>query len=165
MTLFKFIPFGTTSLALCCAVTATAAVSVAAMNLQTRKNLETAMHDEAYVALKYRAYAKAARIHGDDKLARLFEDTAALEEGHFLREAEAFHLDAGNIANLAESVAEEHYGSTRKYGAFGEQAEKADEHEAAKLFRRLAMDEDDHYQTFMAAIASITAATVKKEKQ
>jgi rubrerythrin len=168
MTFHKSIPMGAAALTLCCAVTAAFAVGAAVnatMNPQTRKNLETGMHDEAYVALKYRAYAKAARIHGDAELARLFEDTAALEEGHFMREAEAFHLDGGNLANLAESVAEEHYSSTKQYGAYGEQAEKADEHEVAKLFHRLALDEDDHYKTFMTAISKLTLNTAKAEKQ
>ncbi len=133
------------------------AIAASSLSLQTHRNLDAGMRDEAYVTMKYRAYARAARAHGETELAKIFEETALVEEGHFNREAEAFGLDAGALANLAESVAGEHLASTKMYATYAEQAEAAHDHEAAKLFRRLALDEDDHYQVFMSALARVTA--------
>ena len=45
------------------------------LNPQTRKNLEAAMHGEAYANLKYHAYAKDARAAGNEELAKLFESS------------------------------------------------------------------------------------------
>jgi rubrerythrin len=123
---------------------------------QMRRNLETGLRDEAYVSLRYRAYAKAARGRGELELAKLFEDTADVELGHFMRIADAYGLAGTDIANLAESAAEEHFASTRMYVGYADLAEKAGDKESAKLFRRLAMDEDDHYQALMGALAKTT---------
>ena len=49
--------------------------SVAAgLSETTKKNLETAMHGEAFANLKYRAYAEKAAADGRPELAKLFAD-------------------------------------------------------------------------------------------
>ena len=153
------------TIAALCGLAVTAAAVAGTLALQTHRNLDAGMRDEAYVSLKYKAYARAARAGGNEELARLFEETAAVEEGHFMREADAFGLDAGAVANVAEAVAGEHLASTKMYSVYADQAEAAHDHEAAKLFKRLTLDEDDHYQAFITELAKITGHPHRNENE
>lgn len=125
---------------------------------QTRHNLETAMHGEAYANLKYRAYAEAARQRGDERLARLFEETANVEASeHFAREADALRLASFDAQNLADALAGENYENTKMYIEFADQAERAGDKKVAALFREIAADEGDHYQKFQEAFVKVTS--------
>lgn len=124
---------------------------------QTRQNLETAMHGEAYANLKYRAYAEAARKRGDEGLARLFEDTASVEaKEHFAQEAETLGIATFEAQNLADAMAGENYENTKMYIDFANQAERAGDKKVAALFRDIAADEGDHYQKFEKAFIKVT---------
>ncbi len=131
--------------------------SAAELAAQTRSNLQTAMHGEAYAYLKYRTYAEAAREHGDEELATLFETAANVEANeHFAREADALGLATFDAANLADALAGEHYENTKMYVDFADQAEHAGDKKTAALFRQIAADEGDHYQQFKDTFIKVT---------
>ncbi len=124
---------------------------------QTRKNLDAAMHGEAYANLKYRAYAEAARKAGNEDLARLFEEAADVEsKEHFAREADAAGLAGFDARNLADAMSAENYENTKMYIGFADEAEKAGDKKVAKMFRQIAADEGDHYQQFKEAFVKLT---------
>jgi rubrerythrin len=136
---------------------------------QTRKNLDAAMHGEAYANLKYRAYAEAARKAGHEDLARLFEESADVEsKEHFAREADAVGLAGVDVRNLAEAMSGEDYENTKMYIGFADEAEKAGDKKVAKMFRQIAADEGDHYRQFKEAFVKLTntpaKATAEKEQ-
>jgi rubrerythrin len=144
------------SSAVLCALAATGFATAADLAPQTRKNLEAAMHGEAYANLKYRAYADAARRAGNEDLARLFEESADVEaKEHFAREADALGLAGFDARNLADAMAGENYENTKMYIGFADEAEKAGDKKTAKLFRQIAADEGDHYQQFKEAFLKL----------
>jgi len=49
------------------------------LNPQTQKNLDAAMHGEAFANLKYQAYAEHARKSGHPEIAKLFDESANVE--------------------------------------------------------------------------------------
>jgi rubrerythrin len=129
---------------------------------QTRKNLDAAMHGEAFANLKYRTYADAARKAGNEDLARLFEEAADVEsKEHFAREADAAGLAGFDVRNLADAMAGENYENTKMYIGFADEAEKAGDHKVAKMFRQIAADEGDHYQQFKDAFVKLTSSPAK----
>lgn len=146
------------SRALLCALTASGLAQAADLAPQTRKNLDAAMHGEAFANLKYHAFAEAARKSGNEELARLFEESANVEANeHFAREAAAAGLVGFDIRNLAEAIAGEHYENTKMYIGFADDADKAGDKKVAKMFRQIAADEGDHYQQFKDAFVKITS--------
>ena len=58
------------------AVISTAAISAETMSSGTRKDLMTAMKDEAFSHLRYKLFAEQARKNGNSALAQLFEKVA-----------------------------------------------------------------------------------------
>lgn len=134
------------------------AVSAGDLSARTKKNLETAMHGEAYANLKYRAYAEMARESGKPELAKTFEQAANVEANeHFAREADALKLAKSNEANLKDAAAGEHYENTKMYKEFAAQARADGDVAAAKLFEQIAADEGDHYAAYEAALKQLQA--------
>ncbi|MDD2878053.1 MAG: ferritin family protein [Acidiphilium sp.] len=149
------------------AATAIAGTSIAAvpafaegsLNPQTVKNLETAMHGEAFAHLKYMAYAEHARTSGHPALAKLFDENANVEAyEHFAREADALTLAKADDANLLEAMAGEAYEKTRMYPGFAKQADAVGDKKVAAMFRQIAADEADHYASYKAALDTLRAA-------
>lgn len=131
-----------------------AAADAKPLSEQTRKNLEAAMHGESYANLKYLRYAEQARTHGNEALAKLFEESANVEANeHFDREAAALGLGSSDSANLLDAMAGEHYENTQMYIGFAEQAEKAGDSKVAAMFRQIAVDEGDHYRQYKSALS------------
>ena len=123
---------------------------------QTKKNLETAMHGEAYANLKYMTYAEHARNAGNEELARVFEESANVEANeHFAREADALGLSKGEIQDLTDSMEGEHYENVKMYKEFAEQAKAVGDLQAAALFEQIRADEGDHYEAYKAALAKL----------
>jgi rubrerythrin len=145
---------------------ALAAVSLAAapafaentLNPQTKKNLETAMHGEAFANLKYQAYAEQARKSGHPELAKLFDENANVEAAeHFGREADALGLAKTDEANLLDGMAGEHYENTKMYVQFATEADAAGDKKVAAMFRQIAADEGDHYNSYKNALEKLRA--------
>jgi rubrerythrin len=123
---------------------------------QTKKNLEAAMHGEAFANLKYQRYAEVARTSGNEELAKLFEQSANVEANeHFARQADALKLDGTNAANLADAMAGEKYENLTMYQDFAKQADKDGDAKIAAMFRQIAADEGDHYDRYKAAAAKL----------
>lgn len=124
------------------------------LDVHTRRNLNAAMHDEAYAALRYQAYAGVARAQGDAELAKLFEDAASDEANdHFRREGEALGLSGPTPQNLERAVDDEHYQSSAMYKRYAEEADKVGDKPVAELFRKIAADENQHFQKYKEALA------------
>ena len=126
---------------------------------QTKKNLEAAMHGEAYANLKYLAYAELARKNGHADIAKIFDESANVEANeHFAREADALGLVKSDEANLADAAAGEQYENTKMYIDFAKQADADGDKKVADLFRQIAADEGDHYNAYKAALDKLKAA-------
>jgi rubrerythrin len=123
---------------------------------QTKANLETAMHGEAFANLKYQRYADQADEKGQSELAQLFRDSANIEANeHFDREAEALQLGSSSDVNLEDAMAGEHYENTKMYVEFANQAEADGDTKVAAMFRQIAVDEGVHYDAYKAALARL----------
>ena len=130
-----------------------------ALKPQTKKNLEAAMHGEAFANLKYLAYAEHARKSGHPEIAKLFDENANVEANeHFAREADALTLANSDEANLLDGMAGEHYENTKMYVGFADQAEAVGDKKVAALFRQIGADEGDHYASYKAAAEKLRAA-------
>lgn len=134
------------------------AVSAGELSARTKKNLETAMHGEAFANLKYRAYAEMARDTGKPELAKTFEQAANVEANeHFAREADALKLAKSNEVNLKDASAGEHYENSKMYKEFAAQARADGDVTVAKLFDQIAADEGDHAAAYDAALKQLQA--------
>src|SRR5271157_2812768 len=128
------------------------------LNPQTKKNLEAAMHGEAFANLKYQAYAEHARKSGHPEIAKLFDENANVEASeHFAREADALGLAKADEANLLDGMAGEHYENTKMYVDFAKQAETTGDKKVAEMFRQIAADEGDHYTAYKNAVEKLRA--------
>lgn len=125
-------------------------------NEQTKQNLSTAMHGEAFAFAKYKLFAEEARGAGDAKTADLFEQTARTERfEHFREEARLAGLTGTVSDNLKDALKGESYETETMYREFAEQAEQAGEHEAAQRFEEIRKDEAKHRDAFAAALTSL----------
>jgi rubrerythrin len=129
------------------------------MNQQTKANLLTALHGEAFAYAKYRLFAEHARQKGNDKLADLFDETARTELlEHFREEAELLGLVGDDAANLQDAASGEAYEVDTMYRTFAEQAQAAGDTAAAERFSEVREDEMRHREAFMAALEHIKSA-------
>lgn len=149
--------------ALCAAAPVSMALAAepasSALDATTRRNLDAAMHGEAYANLKYLLYAAKAREAGNEQLAALFEEAANVEANeHFAREADALGLVGSNEANLLDAMAGERYENEKMYASFATQADSVGDARVASLFRQIAEDEGDHHQQYQDAAAALRAA-------
>ncbi|ESQ84947.1 hypothetical protein AEAC466_07775 [Asticcacaulis sp. AC466] len=150
---FAKIASGAAVAALSISVILAGSASARPLSAQTRANLETAMHGEAYAHLKYQAYADKAEASGKPELAKLFREAADVEGNeHFDREQAMLGLAGTNDANLRDAMAGEHYENTKMYLDFARQADRDGDHDTAAMFRQIAADEGDHYAQYKAAL-------------
>jgi rubrerythrin len=128
------------------------------MQAQTRANLLTAMHGEAFAFAQYMVFAKQARAQGREEVAALFEATAQVEAfEHFAEEAALAGVGGDGTANLRQAIEGETYEVETMYRQFAEQAEAAGDRDAAARFREILGDERGHRDAFAAALATLTA--------
>lgn len=123
------------------------------MNAQTKANLLTALHGEAFAFAKYMLYAEHARQQGQSDLADLFEATARTELfEHFAEEAELAGLVGDDAANLRDAIGGEAYEVETMYRTFAEQAQAAGDDAAAARFTEVRQDETHHRDAFTAVL-------------
>jgi rubrerythrin len=126
------------------------------MNPQTKADLLTALHGEAFAYAKYRLFAEYAREHGRNELADLFDETARTELlEHFSEEAELLGLVGDDEANLQDAIGGESYEVETMYRTFAEQAQAAGDTAAAERFAEVREDEMRHREAFAAALGRI----------
>lgn len=139
------------------ALGAAGAGAVARLSDETRKNLDAAMHGEAFAAAKYMLYSEHARANGHKDLAAYFEKAASVERtDHFAKEAKLYGLVGSDEANLREAIKGESYESKMMYPQFAEQAKAAGDSEAVSLFREIAQDEAQHRDRFQSFLSKLS---------
>lgn len=122
---------------------------------QTKKDLERSMRGEAFAHASYRLYAAQAQRENLPSVARLFERTADMEQGHF-KEGAALRGTAGDdAANLRDAISGEKYESQTMYPGFARQAEADGDSPAADRFSEVARDEAEHAQAFGTALKAV----------
>jgi len=123
------------------------------MTLRTKNNLTIAMHGEAFSSAKYRRFAAFARTRNNDKIADLMNSAADESRiAHFAREIEVAGLISDDRSNLQDVIRDKLY-HTERYRQFAQEAEQDGDVDAAKVFRRLATDDESAGHEFEAALA------------
>ena len=129
-----------------------------ALHPQTKANLSTAMHGEAFAFAKYTMFAEQARRNGNTELAELFEKTAKMEHLEHLREhAELAGVVGTDQENLKDAIKGEDYETKTMYPQFARQAKAVGDLDAAKRFEEVARDEATHRDDFEHALAGLRA--------
>lgn len=123
---------------------------------QTKANLSTAMHGEAFAFAKYTMFAEQARRNGNTELADLFEKTAKMEHYEHLRE----HADLAGVlgsdeANLKDAIKGEDYETQTMYPKFAREAKAVGDIAAANRFEEVGKDEARHREDFEHALNAL----------
>jgi rubrerythrin len=125
---------------------------------QTKANLSTAMHGEAFAFAKYTMFAEQARRNGNTELADLFEKTAKMEHLEHLREhAELAGVVGSDQDNLKDAIKGEDYETKTMYPQFARQAKAAGDLDAARRFEEVGRDEAKHRDDFEHALIALRA--------
>ncbi|HTJ27786.1 MAG TPA: rubrerythrin family protein [Candidatus Limnocylindria bacterium] len=126
------------------------------MTKQTKENLATAMHGEAFAYAKYTLYAEQARKNGNAELASLFENTARVEFfEHFAEEAQLAGLVGTDAENLRDAIEGETYEVNKMYKKFAKEAAEDGDDEAAARFDEVRTDEASHRAAFESMLAKM----------
>jgi rubrerythrin len=129
-----------------------------ALHPQTKTNLSTAMHGEAFAFAKYTMFAEQARKNGNTEVADLFEKTAKMEHLEHLREhAELAGVVGTDQENLRDAIKGEDYETKTMYPQFAKEAKAAGDLEAAKRFEEVGRDEATHREAFEHALIALRA--------
>ena len=126
----------------------------AQVKTQTRQDLLTAVHGEAFAHALYLTYAQAAQAQGLANLAKLFQRTATVElREHFAAEANLAGLVGTDRSNLISAVAGETNEANVLYPNAARQAYAVGERPyVGNLFMRTANQETRHVTHFTAAL-------------
>jgi rubrerythrin len=123
------------------------------MDSQTYENVVAALHGEAFAHARYTLFAEAARKRGDDRLASMFEEIAAVElHEHFAELAELVDLIGADRDNIRAAIHDEKLEVEAQYPQFAKQARSAGEAAVAARFEELAEDEREHEKTLENAL-------------
>jgi rubrerythrin len=129
-----------------------------ALHPQTKANLSTAMHGEAFAFAKYTMFAEQARRNGNIELADLFEKTAKMEHLEHLREhAELAGVVGSDQENLKDAIKGEDYETKTMYPQFARQAKAVGDLAAATRFEEVGRDEAKHRDDFEHALTALRA--------
>lgn len=123
------------------------------MDTQTRANILSAMHGEAFAHARYTLFAAAAREAGDQKLAATFQGIASVElNEHFAELAELADLTGSDADNLSAAIQDESSEVEETYRNFAAQARSVGEDAVAARFDEIRGDELEHLRTLEAAL-------------
>ena len=129
-----------------------------ALHAQTKANLSTAMHGEAFAFAKYTMFAEQARRNGNTELAELFEKTAKMEHLEHMREhAELAGVVGTDQENLKDAIKGEDYETKTMYPQFAKQAKAVGDLDAAMRFEEVGKDEARHRDDFEHALTALRA--------
>ena len=111
------------------------------MTLKTQRNLDVAMHGEAFGAAKYKRFAAFARSNGDTTLADLLTDVADESRiRHFAEELQMSGVISDDLTNLQDVLRDKLY-HIERYTQFAREAEQDGDANAGALFESLANDD------------------------
>jgi rubrerythrin len=130
------------------------------MDTQTRTNLMTALHDEAFAYARCMLMATEAREEGDLEAADLLEGIAGVElREHFAALARLAHLVGGDADNLVSLIHDESKQRASTYRRFAEEARAAGEPEVADCFEQIRADERDDVTALERAVEHLAVPT------
>jgi rubrerythrin len=119
-------------------------------------DLIDALRTEAYDYLTYKAYADAARRHGNRELALLYERNANIEwRSHFSGDADFAGLIRSDAQNLRATIAREDREDREARQLYPEMARRAEvrgERKVAEWVRSVAEDEAAQRREYLAAL-------------
>ncbi len=122
------------------------------MSPQTKRNLKTAMQNEAFSQAEYLRFAAHARMNENWDIAQLFQTAADNDRvEHFAEEAKLACLVADDVENLRNAIEEKRAGAAT-YKRFGKEATADGDFKAAALFEKISTDEAAQAKTFEAAL-------------
>ncbi len=124
----------------------------------TMKNLESAFAGESMAHMKYLHFAKIARAHGHEEVAKVFEETASQEIKHALAHCELIYpvelVDTKKALTLA--IEGETYEYTEMYPGFHRDAEKEGNQAAKQELMDQMQESKEHAALFQKTL--ITAS-------
>lgn len=136
----------------------------------TEQNLVKAFAGESQARNRYTFFAKTARKEGYQKIASIFEETAANEEEHaklFFKQLKGGVVEivasypAGVISSTVENLAAAAGGELEEWGElypeFANIADKEGFHEVAALFRNIAEVEKHHADRYTELLELVKA--------
>jgi rubrerythrin len=128
--------------------------------MKTKQNLETAFAGESMANRKYLYFAKIARLHGDEEVAKLFEATADEETAHAHAHLSLLYPpESLGVADLLRIAMEgELYETNQMYPEFAKVARAEQEHAAVRELESQAEESRVHAELFKDAL-------VKAEKR
>lgn len=120
----------------------------------THKNLESAFAGESMAHIKYLHFARIARSHGDEEVAKVFEETAKQEVQHALGHAELlFAPSALSTADVLRFAIEgETHEYTEMYPTFRREAQAEGEAAAVKEIDGQIEESKEHAAAFAAVL-------------
>ena len=111
------------------------------MTGRTERNLNVAMHGEAFAAAKFKRYAAFARSRGNAAIANLMARASDEDRmGHFAREIELAGLFSDDLGNLQDLLNEKRY-AIERYTQYANEAQEDGDEAAARLFEALAKED------------------------
>ena len=120
----------------------------------THKNLESAFAGESMAHIKYLHFARIARSHGDEEVAKVFEETAKQEVQHALGHAELLYapgeLSTADVLKFA--VEGETYEYTEMYPTFRREAEAEGQAAAVREIDGQIDESREHAAAFAAVL-------------
>lgn len=136
------------------------------MNQTTRRNLESAMRDEAFTFARYMLYGRKARAHGHAELADLFESLADVEVfDYFMQEADlAGFASESDLDNLRAAIAAEGAADADTYRTLERQARDVGEVEAAARFERIRADKRRRQTQLAHTLAGLERSTPHRHR-
>ena len=126
--------------------------------LKTMENLEAAFAGESMAHLKYRYFAKLARLAGDEETAKAFEETADQEVQHAFGHLDLIYPKAEMTPErcLEIAIAGETYEYTEMYPGMAKTARSEGFDEIADWFETLAKAEPSHANRFQKALDGLS---------
>lgn len=105
------------------------------MTLRTQRNLDVAMHGEAFAAAKYKRFAAFARRNDNNTLADLLTEIADESRiGHFASELQLAGLISDDLSNLQDVRRDKLY-HIERYTQLAKEAEQDGDLNAAAPFK------------------------------
>jgi rubrerythrin len=129
------------------------------MTLRTKRNLDIAMHGEAFAAAKYKRFAAFARTRGIADHAELLNGLADESRiGHFADEFRLAGLLSDDAQNLQDALRDKLY-HVERYRQFAHEAEQDGDKRAATLFEMLMEDDQAWIRKLDKALAETGKGT------
>jgi rubrerythrin len=138
--------------------------------LKTMENLEAAFAGESMAHIKYRYFAKLARLAGDEETAKAFEETADQEVQHAFGHLDLIYPKAEMTPArcLEIAIAGETYEYTEMYPKFRDTAQAEGNRAAIREIDEQIAESKEHAERFKARLATAAkrfAALAKVEER